>query len=843
MMKPKSTRRRAATTTPVVTTVWGEAQTTRHPEYVKVLPPLLGDGLLANPFLDNMDTLHYREEYWKGQLPFEIWVDKYRWGDEKDIFDTFHRVARGVYAHDGKLDMQHAREAYLAMAAGLWMPGGRILAGAGTPKRVTMINCFVNSTIEDNMESIQDAMKYTVLTMQQGGGMGTDFSPIRPNNAWLRRTHSKASGPLPFMDQMDGGSRTVRSAGDRRGAMMATLIDTHPDLPDFIMAKTEKGRLTQFNVSVLVSDALMNAVAEDEEWLLYFSIEPYAERSEELKSYDFVDENDVQQFVYSVWRARDLWKMITEHTYEYSEPGTLFIDRINELNNLQHVEQIRCTNPCGEQPLPPNGACDLGAVNLARMVKRPFTGAAYFDYDLLKKVVKVGQRFLDNVLDVTNYPLPQQFQESMFKRRTGLGFSGLADAMMQLGLRYGSLKAGDFAELVTQVMAETSYETSIELAIEKGPCPAFDPCMIQGTTFIAQRLNPMIKDKIAKHGLRNGVLNTVAPTGTTSLVFGDLSGSGCEPSFSHVSKRKVLQADGKSYKEYIRMGYTERLWLKHTDTVVDLDNFKKIEWPSHFVVADDLKIEDHITIQGRVQRWVDASVSKTVNCPKDMSYADFVRVYSLAYSLGCKGCTTYRPSDVRGSILSSMDEGTTAVGSGDLPAAIDLGAERPDVLDGKTYKIKWPTKSSALYLVINSAQDGRPFELFITSKDAREQEWITALTLMITAIFRKGGNVSFVAEELQQIQSVYDTAWIGGKMFGSLPAYIGFVLEQHFKGLYTITPPPRTLKDGQSYVSTPSPAPTFQPHRGEVCPDCKQPTLMHQEGCMKCENCGHSTCG
>lgn len=781
-----------------------------------------------NRFLAQMDKSHVNMGICTGILATDVWRDKYRWADEADYSATAARVVSGVYAHDNE---EHAQQAYEAIASGLWLPAGRILAGAGTPKRVTLMNCYVNSKMEDAMESILDGVSYAALTMQQGGGMGTDFTPIRPEGAILRRTHTKASGPLPFMDMWHSMCDTIRSAGDRRGAMMGTLGDTHPDIPKFIVAKQVAGKLTNFNISILVSDALMDAVKEDEDWFLHFHVPPF-ERSNDLEQYDFEDDDGVKQYVYSKWKARDLWALITKNTYEWSEPGVIFIDRINELNNLWYCEEIRCTNPCGEQPLPPHGTCNLGALNLSRFVKNPFTIRAEFDWELLKKVTAIGVRFLDNVIEVTNYPLKEQMQEEYSKRRLGLGFTGLADAMAQLGIRYGSLRSADFAENVQWHICNAAYRASIELAKERKPFPLFKAEeYLAPQTFAGKMLPKDIQDEIREHGIRNGLLLTVAPTGTTSLVV-DNPASGVEPIFLHQMQRKVRQGDG-SWKPYTEWAYSAKLYKSiHGDNA---------ELPSYMVTAMDLTIEEHILIQGRIQRWVDASVSKTINVAEDCSYEDFVRVYELAYTSGCKGCTTYRPSAVRGSILSAVQNESDKPPQQRSQETINALRPRPDFLHGTTYKVKWPRRSAALYLTINSDEEGTPHEIFIASKDATNAEWTTSLSIMITAIFRKGGNVDFIADELQQVQAMNDGAWMAtqdgkSKFFGSLPAYLGYLIGQHLNPTASKAPLPIPM------ISI-SPQAGSEHHIGETCPKCSAPAVVHQEGCKKCTSCGWSECG
>jgi len=789
------------------------------------------------PFVNVIDPVHLqlamKIQTEKNPLIEDVMIGKYAYENEGAWNDIVGRVCEGIYLND---DDEYAKHiAADAMRNYLWMPAGRILAGAGTAKRVTLMNCFVNGKIEDSMDSILIGHDNTMLTMQQGGGMGTDFSTIRPAGAIVYRTNSVSSGILPFMRGWNTWCETIRSSGDRRGAMMGTLRDTHPDLPAFIIAKQKKGELTNFNVSVLVSDAFMEAVAEDEEWMLHFNVPP-ANRSEALIDLDFVDDDGVQQYVYSTWKARELHEMITKNTYEYSEPGVIFIDRVNDTNNLYFCEEIACTNPCGEQPLPPHATCNLGHPNLARMVMDPFSDSAAFNWSLLKTIVKIGIRFLDNVIDVTRYPLEEQRLEQMAKRRIGLGFTGLADALVQLRIRYGSIRAQEFADKVAYTIMIASYEESIELAKERGMAPALVGHIEEylegnGGQSIASKLPTHMKDEIRKYGIRNLVLNTVAPTGTTSIVYLNPAG-GLEPAYMWIMDRKVRQADGETFKTYKNMQYGARLWYYMNQPYVDINKGPLDQLPSYFVSIEDLNIHDHILMQSRIQRWIDASVSKTTNVAKDITYAEFVTVYSLAYQSGCKGCTTYRPSDVRGSILSAVDDGTTSNAGNGTTTLFGEIIDRPDVLHGTTYKVKWPNHGAAFYLTINSMMNGHPYEVFITSKDGTHSEWTTALSLMITAIFRKGGDISFVPQELKQIQSVNGGAWVKGRYVGSLPAQIGNILEQHLQtgDAPTITEVPR--KDGkQSYAL------------GEVCPKCQAPTFVREEGCMHCMQCGYSKCG
>lgn len=739
----------------------------------------------------------------------DVWRRSYC-KDDANIIGTFERVAkaignREIIPWEGK---DWALEGLFlhAMSSGLWMPGGRILAGAGTDFGVTLMNCYVSPDIPDDLEGIADAHKVAMLTQQQGGGIGMDFSTLRPSGALLRRTGSVASGPLPFMDHWDAMCSTIRSAGDRRGAMMGTICDTHPDLPAFIVAKHKQGRLTNFNVSVLVSDAFYAAVQDDEDWELYFHVPP---ANPDQLSGTFEDEEGRTQFIYSRHKARALWDAITASTYVYSEPGVIFIDRINDLNNLKYCEHIHCTNPCGEQPLPANGTCNLGAVNLARLVHNPFKENAKFDFDTLKRVVALGVRFLDNVIDVTKYPTEDQAIEEEQKRRLGLGVSGLAGAMAQMRIRYGSNHSVSLTRDIMRTIALTSYEASSKLAEEKGSFPLFDDSKFFNG-FAGEKLPPELVEQIHQNGIRNGVLLTIAPTGTTSILYGNIP-SGIEPIFAFKQDRKVRMGNTEEYMEYKDVPeYTTMLYRSTAGTAgTEAGRAEPNELPEYFVESKDLNVEEHVRIQAACQEWVDASVSKTINCPEDISFEQFQEVYSLAYERGCKGCTTYRPSEVRGSIL------------------VDPNAnKRPEVLDGCTYKIKWPSWESAIYVTINDYR-GRPYEVFIASKDARYQEWIIAISILVSIIVRKADEPLTIVAELKQIQSTHDSAFLNKKRYGSVLGRIAEVIEEHLIG----------RKHGGSdgmikKVET----------KGDLCPKCFT-QMLKREGCSVCPACSYSTCG
>ena len=784
-----------------------------------------------------------------------VWREKYRQTGEATIEDTHERVCKGIYKNDMEglqedTEGLHFRNALTAMKNLEWCPAGRIHAGAGTNNKVTLINCYVSPTIEDSMvtESIREdtmgimqSLEVASITQQMGGGIGMDFSTLRPKGALVRQRNTAASGPITFMDMWDTMCGTIMAAGWRRGAMMATLACDHPNVLELIEAKHTPGRLTNFNISVLVSDEFMNAVRKDKEWLLGFN----KPRLDKQHMGELIQENGETWYVYHKLPARELWEKITRSTYDYAEPGVIFIDRINAWNNLWYCEEIRATNPCGEQPLPPNGACDLGAINLAVMVDKSFTQEASIKLERIAEVVRTAMRFLDNVLNETYYPTDEQKTESMNKRRTGLGITGLGNMLQQLRIRYGSEEAIQVTQTVMETIRNVAYLTSVELAKERGPFPLFDRNKYMKGKFI-QTLPKSIRDGIYSYGIRNSILLTVAPTGTTSIYYGNVS-SGLEPTFAWQYKRKMRQADG-SFKEFEQIeDYGYRLYKEvHGLTDEDDEEIMRVGLPNYMVTTQDLTVLDHLAMQAVCQEYVDASISKTINCPKEMTFEEFKDVYNAAYDRNLKGCTTYRPSEisekVRGSILS-VD--TTKQQPHLLPIV-----KRPEELIGRTYKTKW--QEHAYYITINDYVDengnSRPFEVFINTKDASQQEWIMALTRCISAIFRRGGDFIFIIKELQEVHSSLGGAWVGKKYVPSLVALIGSILEDHLEKYHTgitglnhlegetIT----VLAEGTSTVTHTDNSGNII---GEQCPRCHAPSLVSKEGCQTCLSCGFSNCG
>ena len=763
----------------------------------------------------------------------QIWDMKYRFktpeGEpvDKTIEDTWRRIAKSLATVE-KEPARWEEAFYGALEDFQFLPAGRIVAGAGTERTVTLFNCFVMGTIPDDMGGIFDNLREAALTMQQGGGIGYDFSTLRPKGAPVKGVGADASGPLSFMDVWDAMCRTIMSAGYRRGAMMATLRCDHPDIEAFIEAKREPGRLRMFNLSVLATDPFMAAVKTDGPWDLTFG-----------------------GTVYRTVQARALWDRIMQATYEYAEPGVIFIYRINRRNNLAYCETISATNPCGEQPLPPYGACLLGSINLAALVVKPFEPDAALDLDRLAKLVPLAVRMMDNVVDVSRFPLPQQAAEAHGKRRIGLGVTGLADALIMCGRHYGSPAAVALTEQWMAALRRAAYGASVELAREKGAFPLFDKAAYLAGESIGE-LDADIRDGIARHGIRNALLTSIAPTGTISLMADNVS-SGLEPVFSFRYTRTVLMRDGTRRDEEVS-DHAYRLFrsLKGDEAAL----------PDFFVDAQSLTPDDHVVMQAAVQKYIDSSISKTINVPADIAFPTFKDVYLKAYDMGCKGCTTYRPNDVTGSVLSVREQGEPAAApieavapspgpseqaarraeSGDVIQLMEP-LSRPDALQGRTYKLRWPESDHAMYITINDVmQDGRrrPFEIFVNSKNMDHYAWTVGLTRMISAVFRRGGDISFVVEELKAVFDPRGGAWMEGRYVPSLLAAIGDVIARHLVETGFISAQMEELPTAQRQVAIPGEG--ASPRFGS-CPKCGVAALVRQEGCAQCTNCGYSKCG
>ncbi len=779
------------------------------------------------------------EETPMSDISREIWDMKYRLKQadgtpiDRDVADTWARVALAA----AKAEAPESRREWAigfagALAGYKFLPAGRILAGAGTDRNVTLFNCYVMGTIPDDMGGIFAHLREAALTMQQGGGIGYDFSTLRPKGAPVKGVGADASGPVSFMDVWDAMCRTIMSAGSRRGAMMATLSCDHPDIEAFVDAKRTPGKLSMFNLSVLASDAFMAAVKADAPWDLSF-----------------------EGKIYKTVSARGLWDRIMRATYEYAEPGVIFIDRVNAQNNLAYCETIRATNPCGEQPLPPYGACLLGSINLARLVRDPFEANAHLDEGELERLTRTAVRLLDNVIDISRFPLPEQRHEAFAKRRIGLGVTGLADALIFCRTRYGSPESLALIERWLSKLSNAAYAASAELGQEKGPFPLFDREAYLARPNI-ERLPLETRNAIAAHGIRNALLTSIAPTGTISLLAENVS-SGIEPVFAYTFTRKVLREDGTRREETV----TDYAWQR----------FRRIygeeaALPDYFVQAGDLSPKEHLTVQAAAQRHIDSSISKTINVPIGIAFEDFKDIYLEAYAAGCKGCTTYRPNAITGAVLETRTPADQPAasepapdeegGQRSLPLSVPARQressggvvymtkplDRPEALLGHTYKIKWPDSDHAFYITINDIEsDGRrrPFEIFINSKNMEAYAWTLALTRMISAVFRRGGDVSFVVDELKAVFDPRGGQWMGGQYVPSLLAAIGDIIERHL--VTTGFMPPREklpLPEGVRAVAV---AVGDSPARS--CPRCSSPSLIRQEDCDACLSCGYSKCG
>ena len=576
-----------------------------------------------------------------------VWDTKYRHRErgvvlDASMSDTWCRIAQALAAKECKRKYWVSRF-YDILHNFKFLPGGRIQAGAGTSHQVTLFNCFVMGTIPDSMEGIFDALKEGALTMQQGGGVGYDFSTLRPFGAQANGVGSVASGPVSFMRIWDSMCATILSTGARRGAMMGTLRCDHPDIEEFIAAKQDRSQLRHFNISVLISDAFMTAVRRDEDWPLVFPSGECATAGEIILRAWPGYENPVPCKVYKRVSARALWEKIMRATYDYAEPGVLFIDRINQLNNLYYCETIQATNPCGEVPLPPYGACNLGSINLTQFVRDPFTAQAQLDLDEIGVTAGTAVRLLDNVIDISRFPLPRQDMQAHNSRRIGLGMTGLADALIMLQIRYGSSEAMQIAQQVMQRICHIAYQTSIDLAREKGPFPYFDKEKYLAGIFV-RTLPEFIRDSIAQYGIRNSHLTVIAPAGTISLLANNIS-SGLEPVFDSLYTRRVLKLDG-GYSDYPIMDYAVAAWRKGR---------QRDALPPAFITAHELAPTEHLRMQAAIQPYVDQAISKTINIPVDYDFDAFRDLYRDAYDLGLKGCTTFRPNPITGAILSKVE--------------------------------------------------------------------------------------------------------------------------------------------------------------------------------------------
>jgi ribonucleoside-diphosphate reductase alpha chain len=604
---------------------------------------------------DSNFTATSNQEYLTTDIARHIWASRYQFRNEQTpgdttIADSWHRVARAVSAIEGKASTAWERRFFSILEGFRFLPGGRILAGSGTKNRVTLFNCFVMGTIQDNLEAIFEHIKQGAVTMQAGGGVGYDFSTLRPMDSPALASGRIASGPVSFMQIWDATCATIMSTGARRGAMIATLRCDHPDIEQFIEAKQAAGALRHFNLSVQITDAFMQAVRENTDWPLIFPLtllDNSSDSSNETLMRNWPGyEGEVPCRVFRHIPARALWQKMMKNCYETAEPGVLFIDRINQLNNLGYCETITTTNPCGEVPLPPYGACNLGSINLTAFVRHAFTKEASLDLEGIKETVSTATRLLDDVIDLSEFPLPQQAEQARASRRIGLGLTGLADALIMLGHHYGDDSGRSVAAQIMKTLCHSAYRSSIELAREKGPFPQFNKESYLARPFI-QSLPDDIRSGIAEHGIRNSHLTAIAPAGTISLLAGNIS-SGIEPAFAFKQTRSILNDQG-DYEQFEIQDYAFRLWEQTAAKGAPL--------PDCFVSAYDLVPESHLQMQSVLQPYVDNAISKTINIPEDFPFADFCSLYERAYELGLKGCTTFRPNPARPGVVKKTNSG------------------------------------------------------------------------------------------------------------------------------------------------------------------------------------------
>jgi ribonucleoside-diphosphate reductase alpha chain len=740
----------------------------------------------------------------------DIWERKYCYKgsdelpEDKSVDETMRRVARSIAVKE-KDKERWSKEFERILINKEFLPGGRIIANAGTKRTdVTMFNCYVMNTIEDSIEGIFETVKESAITQKQGGGVGFDFSTLRPKGSHIKGCEAKSSGPLSFMQVLDSTCRTIMSAGQRRGAQMGVMRCDHPDIEDFIKAKRNNGTLQMFNLSVGITEKFINAVKNNDDWELSFN-----------------------GIVYKTVRAVELWNLIMQSTYDFAEPGFILIDKINEMNNLYYCEKISATNPCGEQPLPPYGACLLGSLNLALFVKNPFTEKAEIDFDRLKTVTSTAVRLLDNVIDLSVYPLEEQKIEAKSKRRMGVGITGLADMLIFLGVKYGSAYSLEIVEKVMQTITHTAYRASIKLADEKGAFPLLNTDAFLKGKFVSAMPDD-IKEGIEQYGIRNSHLTSIAPTGTISLLAGNVS-SGLEPVFSFSYIRKIRNSNEGDVSEVEVADYAYKQYCKLKNKHVP-----EKDLPEFFVTADTIEPKKHIKMQAVLQKYIDSSISKTINIPTDFPFDKFKDLYMYAYEKGLKGCTTFRPSEhIMGVLVKKEDKK-------EKHNATLKFMPRPTELEGTTYKIKTPLSPDALYLTINDIVENnrrRPYELFINTKNLQHFSWIVAMTRLISAVLRKEEDPSFLVEELKSIYDPNGGYFSGGRFVPSLAADIGLVIEQHLKKIGI------TEEKKQKKVSAETKEKLEKSNGLMICPHCNEKGLYSSENCLKCILCGFSKCG
>ncbi len=793
----------------------------------------------------------------------DVLAEKYLKPGETDIEQLYQRVARALAGAEKPELQQEWEQNFLANLRAGAIGAGRIMSAGGTDIQATLINCFVQP-VGDAIQGIDDegypgiyeALREAAETMRRGGGVGYDFSRIRPKGAKVKGTHSIASGPCSYINVFDQSCSTVESAGARRGAQMGVLRIDHPDVLEFITAKRTPGRWNNFNVSVGVTDAFMQAAADDAEWELVHRAKPGKK---------LLDKGASQRadglWVYRKMPARELWNTIMQSAYDFAEPGILFLDQINRDNNLHYCETIAATNPCGEQPLPNYGCCDLGPVILTRFVRHPFGvgGQPSFDFESFEQVVATQVRALDNVLDVTFWPLEQQRAEAQAKRRIGVGFTGLGNTLSMLCLRYDREDGREMAARIAERMRNAAYRASVELAKEKGAFPKFEAAAYLGGDSFASRLPDDIKDDIKKYGLRNSHLLSIAPTGTVSLAFADNASNGIEPAFSWSYTRKKREADG-STSEYTVEDHAYRLYHALHGTTRDTP------LPAYFVSALEMTAADHVAMMQAVQPYIDTSISKTVNIPADYPYEDFKDLYHHAWRAGLKGLATYRPNNILGAVLETSAPKVESQAAAEAvdPMRSVIESRPKGALNAVAEKIEYWTQDGKkrLYLIVSfmpvSAPDGRTVERAIeffmpVGQSGESQQWITA-TMRSLSLAARGGFLDRALDDLSKVAwdrgpvrlGTYQKAdgshvprWHDSEVAAIAYAIQNLIAERQQAAQGSLFEPEELPQAGTGRAEDlPEQVPGVV-MAGKKCPECGAHAMIRKDGCDYCTQCGH----
>lgn len=791
-------------------------------------------------------------------ISHDVLKEKYLKPGETGVEDLYRRVARALASVEPEAERAKHEALFLENLHAGAIGAGRIMSAAGTTIQATLINCFVQP-VGDCIQGVDDggypgiyeALREAAETMRRGGGVGYDFSRIRPRGAEVKGTASMASGPCSYINVFDQSCSTVESAGSRRGAQMGVLRIDHPDVHEFITAKRTPGRWNNFNVSVGMPDAFMQALAEDQPWELVHKARPGAP----LMAQGAFQRAD-GLWVYQTVAARELWDTVMRSAYDFAEPGILFLDHINQDNNLRYCEEIAATNPCGEQPLPPYGCCDLGPIILTRFVRHPFgfNGVPDFDFEAFAKSVTTQVRALDNVLDVTFWPLPQQQAESAAKRRIGVGFTGLGNALAMLCLRYDAPEGREMAARIAVHMRDAAYAASVALAKEKGAFPKFDAAGYLAPGTFASRLPAALQQSIRAHGIRNSHLLSIAPTGTVSLAFADNASNGIEPPFSWMYRRKKRESDG-STTEYAVEDHAWRLYRELGGNVDQL--------PAYFVSALEMSADSHIGMMEAVQPFMDTAISKTVNVPADYAYEDFKGLYQQAWRAKLKGLATYRPNAILGSVLETHADPAAAPAAAPAvdPMRTVIESRPKGALSAVAEKVDYWTQEGrkTLYIVVSflpvpaAMGEGtveRAIEFFMpVGQSGESQQWITSSMRMLSLAARGG----FLERALSDMRKV---AWDRGPVrLGTYEKADGTrVPLWHDSEVAAIAYAVQNIiarrADQRAAGSTLAVEPQIDlalappVMAGKKCSECGAHAVIRKDGCDYCTQCGHlGVCG